>query len=62
MKVYLVIEHVDVGRGYIPSDIHGVFKLKEKAEELKNKLLKEYEWLGLPPWEVIFIKEMELYE
>ena len=62
MKIYLVIENVDVGRGYIPSDIHGAFKSKEKAEELKNKLLDEYEWLGQKPWEVFYVNEMELQE
>ena len=63
MKIYLVIENVDVGRGYIPSDIHGAFKSKEKAEELKNKLLDEYDWFEFQErWEVIYVREMELQE
>ena len=63
MKIYLVIEDVDVGPGYIPSDIHGVFKSKEKAEELKIKLLDEYDWFEFQErWEVIYVREMELQE
>lgn len=59
MKIYLVIENV--GCGYIPSDIHGVFKSKEKAEELKNKLLDKYEWFEFQDrWEVIYVREMEM--
>lgn len=36
--------------------------MKEKAEELKTKLLDEYEWFEQKPWEVIYVSEMELQE
>jgi hypothetical protein len=65
MKIYLVIESVDVGPGFIPSIIHGAFKSKEKAEEVKQKVSEELAneqpyWLEAK--DMVNIEEMELQE
>jgi hypothetical protein len=62
MKIYLVIELVDAEMGFSPNTIHGAFKSREKADDLKIKLLEENEWYCEEPFEIIFVQEMELQE
>jgi hypothetical protein len=65
MKIYLVIESVDVGPGFIPSIIHGIFKSKENAEKLQKKVSEEIAEES-PYWleaiDLIRVEEMELQE
>ena len=65
MKIYLVIESVDVGPGFIPSIIHGVFKSKENAEKLQKKVgeeLAEESPLWLEAIDLVNVEEMDLQE
>ena len=64
MKIYLVAEDFDYGSGYDAlGQIHKAFKSKQKAEELSNRMLNQYEWMDFDKrFGKFYVMEMDLDE
>ena len=69
MKVYVVVEDFDSGPGIASLNICNIFLSEEKANEMKESLIKDYEsnfdkkYEDLQPWEQIYrVEEWEVEE
>jgi hypothetical protein len=69
MKIYLVVEDFDSGPGIASLNICNIFSTKERANEMKESLIKDYESIlgakyeDLQPWGQIYrVEEWEVEE
>ena len=69
MKIYLVVEDHDSGVGIASLNICNIFSTEERANEMKESLIKDYESIlgakyeDLQPWEQIYrVVEWEVEE